>query len=642
MRTPAIAVVIGLVLASSPLPAPAAVPAYEKGAFVQEPAGPRRQPRRLLPSQFAAANKPHLLVHSRRQQMVLRPDGRLDMMTGARIEWIGNLARAGLPPRAIATLPVLARLVSRSPHPDWLTELRPGVFILRKALVQAAGTRLVIAAPQVTQLRMVSTGKVGEEVYLTGVSAKVAFNGTTVTSWRLNGTPDPLPSLQRPFISYDQPGSVLTAAGSHFSYLGGDSILAYGVTWGRQSTGSATDTTFDHNFFGAYSNAAVSVLLQGDIFRDNDLYGLDPHSGSRRLVIRDNMSFDNGSHGIILSRDVVDSVITGNRTFGNRYNGIMMDAHSDRNLISGNQSWNNDGDGIVVQNSDHVTVRGNLVNGNRVGVRVNGDSLYALVTHNELVGNSRGIEFYAGPAPARALTRPALVDSNNIVGNGTGDGIAVKNFAGTRIVGNQVSHHVNGVLLAGSSNRARIVGNHLTGQIRGIEVNPEVIGARLGGNVITAATERGLVLAGRGIVSAGDQITGSDIGVDVRRDVTLSDVTIRDGRRGINVVTGTATVAGATINVQEYGVNVATTAALRLQRSTIVAGHPVVGTIGTRRSAAIGHSKLQNPPPPFQWLALAGALFILTAVGLHMVGRRRAPTGRPGQSGLPNGVRNAW
>ena len=630
----AVAIALALALVTPPVPAdPAPTPtpaSTTRATQAYEGEEPSRQPRRLNPSQFAAANKLNLLVGSQRRHIVLRAD-RLDLMIGAHVEWSGPVGAE------VTQFADLAAMVRRSPHPDWLTEPAPGLFELRTALVQAAGTRLLIATPRVREIRMIATGRIDEEVYLTGVSAQATINGTTVTSWRPAGGPDPTPSIRRPFVSYDQPGSALYTTAAHFSYLGGDSILAYGVTWGRGSVGSSTESTYDHNFFGAYTNAAIGVLFLRNVFRDNDLYGLDPHSESRGLKVLDNMAFNNGSHGIIFSEDVVDSVVTGNRSFGNRVNGIMMDERSDRNLITRNSTWSNVGDGIVVQNSDDVTVRSNLVTGNRVGVRVTGSSLRTDVAGNRLIGNKRGIEIYAGPAAARALTGPNVVSRNIVVGDRTGHGIAVKDFAGVHIAGNQVTHYVNGVLVSGRSPGAQVAGNRLVGQVRGIEVDARAVGARLGGNVVRSAAERGLVLRAADAVSTGDAVSGSDIAVDVRGDATIAGVRIRDGRRGINIA-GRAVVTGADITVQEYGLNVETAGHLALRSSTIVARNPVNGI----KRPPTASNTLNNPPPPFQWLALAGALFIVVAVGLHLVSRRRTPSCHLRPKATPSGVRNAW
>jgi parallel beta-helix repeat protein len=623
----------GIVLAPcTPAHSARATSAVPADRPLDRPVHPKRQPKRLLPSQFAAVVEPRQLAGSNRNQILLRK-GRIELLTGARVVWTGRLGKLGG-----TRLEDVYRLIRRSPKPKWLDERGPGLFVMRAAIVQAPGTRLVIAAPGVREIRMMSTGRAGQEVYLSGVSAKVTIDRARLTSWLLTGGPDPKPSIRRPFVSYDQRGSVLAANGAHFSYLGGDSILAYGVTWGRGATGSAVGSTFDHNFFGAYTNAAVGVLFRRNTFRDNDIYGLDPHTHSSRLTVDDNAAFNNGSHGIIFSEGVVDSVVTNNRAFGNRVNGIMMDKESHRNLLSGNQAWSNDGDGIVVQNSSRVEVRGNKVSGNRVGIRVTGDSVHNAIEANELVGNRRGIEIYAGPAPAAAIAQPTTVKGNRIEGGDAGNGISVKDFAGIAIAGNTVSRFTNGILLSGRSPRARISSNRLTHHIRGIEVESSVAGARLSHNLVNAATERGLVLAGAGTVSDHDIITGADIAVDIRNDTTVNGVRIRDGRRGINLVSGRVTVAAADVNVHEFGVNVDPAARLDISRSTIVADRPLVGI----RVAKTAHNTTGNHPPPFRWLALAGVAFIAVAVGLHLARRTRSRASHRRAKNASRSVRNAW
>jgi hypothetical protein len=66
------------------------------------------------------------------------------------------------------------------------------------------------------------------------------------------------------------------------------------VNW-RRSTGAASGSVFHHNFFGAYTYQAHGVVVRGNIFRDNAVYGLDPHTGSTRLVVEDNRAFRNRS-----------------------------------------------------------------------------------------------------------------------------------------------------------------------------------------------------------------------------------------------------------------------------------------------------------------------------------------------------------
>src|SRR4029450_11484570 len=96
--------------------------------------------------------------------------------------------------------------------------------------------------------------------------------------------------------------------------------------------------------------------------------GLDPHTGSTRLVVEDNQAFQNKAHGIVFSEDVPDGVVRRNRTYANGGNGIVLDERSDRNTVSGNLAEGNRGDGIVILGSSDNLGRGHVRRPHRAGV----------------------------------------------------------------------------------------------------------------------------------------------------------------------------------------------------------------------------------------------------------------------------------
>jgi poly(beta-D-mannuronate) C5 epimerase len=98
-----------------------------------------------------------------------------------------------------------------------------------------------------------------------------------------------------------------------------------------------------------------------DTFRDNDLYGLDPHSYSHDLVVEHVVAKDIAAHGIIFSQYVTHSVVENSVSRHNGENGIMMNLGSGGNVIRDNRVYGNRGDGIVTEQSPRVTISGNLV-----------------------------------------------------------------------------------------------------------------------------------------------------------------------------------------------------------------------------------------------------------------------------------------
>jgi nitrous oxidase accessory protein NosD len=228
------------------------------------------------------------------------------------------------------------------------------------------------------------------------------------------------------------------------------------------------------------------------------------------------------------------------------------------------------------------------------------------------------------------------VSGNQITGNLGHNGITVKNFAGVHITGNKVSRYDNAVVIRGTSRAVKISANRLTDNRRGIDVGSTAAQARLDGNIISDTTDRGIILAGPEAVSQNDSISGARLGMDVRSSAAVHDVSIDGGRRGMTLAAGRTTVAGAEISAEKVGVAVDPGASLDLQRSEINAREPVVGAAATEGNV------LSRPPAPFQWLALAGAVFIAVAVSLHLLHRARSPICYAPTESTPHGVRNAW
>lgn len=293
--------------------------------------------------------------------------------------------------------------------PSWIAEVQPGVFELSAAFVQDPGTFVSISAPQVSTLRLLDR----PGVFFGGRGATARFDGVTVTSWDpVRDAPDEEPADGRPFVLY-QEASRLDIVDSEMSYLGSDRGSAYGVAWRLGgSTGEVLDSTFAHNFFGVYTFEAVDIVFRGNVFRDNILYGFDPHDFTTGLVVEDNEAYGNGSHGFIVSRSVTDSVLRGNHSHHNAGNGIMMDASSDRNRIEANVVESNAKDGIVLSGSAESIVVDNVIRGNRVGIRVNGvESTGNRIERNLIEGHEIGLQAYGGADEMVAVDNVVLDSS---------------------------------------------------------------------------------------------------------------------------------------------------------------------------------------------------------------------------------------
>jgi parallel beta-helix repeat protein len=85
-----------------------------------------------------------------------------------------------------------------------------------------------------------------------------------------------------------------------------------------------SNSAISHLYYGLYSYEVDGLQVLDNEFHDNVLYGVDPHTHSRNLVIERNVVHHNGKHGIILAEHCVDSVIRNNIVYANKHHGIVM------------------------------------------------------------------------------------------------------------------------------------------------------------------------------------------------------------------------------------------------------------------------------------------------------------------------------
>jgi mannuronan 5-epimerase len=173
----------------------------------------------------------------------------------------------------------------------------------------------------------------------------------------------------RPFVMATGNAS-MNMINSRFSSLGWNWNASYGVSWMLGATGRVLDSTFEDNYIGAYADHGVNLTFSDDTFRDNALYGLDPHTGSTGLDIVRATAEYNKAVGIIFAEDVTHSVIQDSVSQYNGEDGIMMYESSSHNAIVHDYVSHNAGDGLAVIASPGDVFADDIVTGNRIGVRV--------------------------------------------------------------------------------------------------------------------------------------------------------------------------------------------------------------------------------------------------------------------------------
>lgn len=289
--------------------------------------------------------------------------------------------------------------LARSLPDSQFSEVEPGVYLARLPIVVAQGATLHIDK-NTKELRL--SQERGSFMVNDG---QLFFTETKLTAWReADNGPASFRNADefRPFL-VSWGGSELYIASSVFTSLGYNTSKSYGVsitqyTPGMQArlkrpepTGWLIDSEFVDHWYGFYCYEAENVVIKGNTYRDNIVYGIDPHDRSHGLIIAENtVHGTQKKHGIIISREVDNSWIINNKSYDNKLSGIVIDRNSVNNLVAYNQVYGNHSDGITLyESSDNLLWGNQVLNNARHGIRLR---------------NSTNIRLYENVAAANGLT----------------------------------------------------------------------------------------------------------------------------------------------------------------------------------------------------------------------------------------------
>ncbi|WP_349617433.1 mannuronan 5-epimerase AlgG [Azotobacter salinestris] len=313
-------------------------------------------------------------------------------------EWI---VRQGGMPHAIfieGGYVELGQLAKQLPA-NQFAETAPGVYVARVPIVVAPGATLHIGK-NVKELRL--SEERGSFLVNDG---KLFITDSKLVGWsEKNNAPSAYrgEEIFRPFL-VSWGGTETYISRSTVASLGYNTSKAYGVSITQYTpemhkrlkrprpTGWLIDSVFEDIYYGFYCYEADDVVLKGNTYRDNIVYGIDPHDRSERLIIAENHVYGTKKkHGIIVSREVNNSWIINNRTHDNKLSGIVLDRNSEHNLVAYNEVYQNHSDGITLYESSNNLIWGNrIVNNARHGIRMR---------------NSMNIRIYENLAVANQLT----------------------------------------------------------------------------------------------------------------------------------------------------------------------------------------------------------------------------------------------
>ncbi|WP_320152098.1 right-handed parallel beta-helix repeat-containing protein [uncultured Tolumonas sp.] len=318
-----------------------------------------------------------------------------------------------------------------------------GIYLLKANLKLTDGSALLIDGDDPTdpviEFRLLSnnTGLANSVVNLTADYGIVQINHTKVLSWdeAVEGPDTDYTTANRAYIRVRSGAadkqSRMDVTGSDIGYLGYYASESYGLTWKVSGTlndvrvyGNILNSRIHNNYFGVFTYGAYGMMISGNEFDHNVKYGLDPHDDSDYLTITSNTSHHNGDHGIICSQRCNNLVIRYNTSYSNAGHGIMLHRSVDYSLVENNQVFDNEDTGIALFESNNNIIRGNIVQGNKTGIRLSVGSSYNSFQGNMIFGNTdNAIYTYQGSdEPARVgndgINRENVWSQNDITATG--------------------------------------------------------------------------------------------------------------------------------------------------------------------------------------------------------------------------------
>jgi parallel beta-helix repeat protein len=341
--------------------------------------------------------------------------------------------------KGVATLPLLYETLKARGLEGYID--RNGKdYTLHHSILIGSDAELVIDGGEVETLYASTQGS----AFIVNAGS-LYITGTKMIGWDVDKQQPAMATYKdrhefRPFIaSWSRSHSYI--AGNEFKAIGYNNHKSYGISLsaGPEKLQSATitepprpdaiivDNSFDNLYYGFYSYEADDVALIGNEYKDNVVYGIDPHDRSNHLTIAYNTAYNaEKKHGIIISREVNNSSFVGNLSFDNKGSGFMIDRLSTGTFVYGNTAFGNKQDGLTLfESSCNFIASNHFFKNKSLGIRVRNSQdngiFFNRIAHNRQAAvNGYTSELLDDPAHKRrnfTLDPYADVTAMSLVGN---------------------------------------------------------------------------------------------------------------------------------------------------------------------------------------------------------------------------------
>lgn len=196
---------------------------------------------------------------------------------------------------------------------------------------------------------------------------------------------------------------------SEIAYLGdGNTSRGQGLSYWAGDGSLIKNNTIHHMYYAFYSEQVGNITIENNTIHDDIKYGIDPHTGTHDMIIRNNRVYDNGHIGIICSLDCNNITIDGNTVSGNTNAGIMLSRNVQASIVRHNKIQN-ENTGVSVSQSSSDQVYNNTISNTNNGIQVKLNSSNNTIDNNSIQNSKRcGIEVSQGSSKNTIVSNKLL------------------------------------------------------------------------------------------------------------------------------------------------------------------------------------------------------------------------------------------
>jgi mannuronan 5-epimerase len=205
------------------------------------------------------------------------------------------------------------------------------------------------------------------------VTDEGAIRPTIKVEGSATGTTD-ITNSEIAYLGYEG-GTIAGASG--LSYYGGDNSLL-------------KNNKIHNLYFGFYSKGVGNMTIENNRIYDNDIYGLDPHTGTHDMSIRNNFIYNNGGFGLICSVNCYNITIEKNKVHDNNH-GIMLSRNMTNSIVQDNKIYNENKTGIFVSDSYNNQIIKNTISDSATAIFLNVKASNNIISKNTITNSNKGI-----------------------------------------------------------------------------------------------------------------------------------------------------------------------------------------------------------------------------------------------------------